>query len=153
MGDGHSGLSQGGGADSCSVTQSCQTLCDPWTAAHQASLSFTISQSLLKLMSIESVMPSDHQILCHPLPFLPSIFSCIRVFFRVSSLHQVARVLKLQLKAKRLERILKKCTAVCSVKELLRGMLWMLLSSLTGLWAPREKGICLLFFWVFPGPG
>ena len=44
----------------------------PWTAAHQASLSFTISQSLLKLMSIESVMPSNHLILCHPLLFLPS---------------------------------------------------------------------------------
>ena len=48
----------------------------PWTAAHQASLSFTISQSLLKLMSIESVMPSN----CHPLLLLPSIFPSIRVF-------------------------------------------------------------------------
>ena len=46
----------------------------PWTAAHQASLSFTISESLLKLMSIESVMPSNHLILCHHLLFLPSIF-------------------------------------------------------------------------------
>ena len=44
----------------------------PWTAAHQASLSFVISRSLLKLMSIESVMPSNHLILCHPLLFLPS---------------------------------------------------------------------------------
>ena len=52
----------------------------PWTAAHQASLSFTISQSLLKLMSIESVMPSNHLILCCPLLLLPSIFSNIRVF-------------------------------------------------------------------------
>ena len=51
-----------------------------WTAAHQASLSFTISQSLLKLMSIESVMPSNHLILCHPLLLLPSIFPSIRVF-------------------------------------------------------------------------
>ena len=50
-----------------------------WTAAHQASLSFTISQSLLKFMSIESVMPSNHLILCHPL-LLPSIFPSIRVF-------------------------------------------------------------------------
>ena len=51
-----------------------------WTAACQASLCFTISQSLLKLMSIESVMPSNHLILCHPLPLLPSIFPSIRVF-------------------------------------------------------------------------
>ena len=52
----------------------------PWTAAHQASLSFTSSRSLLKLMSIESVMPSNHLILCHPLLLLPSIFPSIRVF-------------------------------------------------------------------------
>ena len=51
----------------------------PWTAAHQAFLSFTISRSLLKLMSIESVMPSNHHILCHPI-LLPSIFPSIRVF-------------------------------------------------------------------------
>ena len=51
----------------------------PWIAAHQASLSFTIS-CLLKLMSIESVMPSNHLILCHPLLLLPSIFSSIKVF-------------------------------------------------------------------------
>ena len=53
----------------------------PWTAAHQASLSITNSCSLLKLMSIESVMPSNHVILCHPLLLLPSIFPSIRVFF------------------------------------------------------------------------
>ena len=58
----------------------------PWTAAHQASLSFTISQSLLKLMSIESVMPSNHLILCHPLFLLPSIFLSIRVFSNESGL-------------------------------------------------------------------
>ena len=52
----------------------------PWTAACQASLSLNISQSLLKLMSIESVMPSNHLIVCHPLLLLPSIFSSIRVF-------------------------------------------------------------------------
>ena len=51
-----------------------------WTAAHQASLSITISQSFLKLMSIESVMPSNHLILCCPLLLLPSIFPSIRVF-------------------------------------------------------------------------
>ena len=52
----------------------------PWTAAFQASLSITNSQSLTKLMSIESVMPSNHLILCHPLLLLPSIFLSIRVF-------------------------------------------------------------------------
>ena len=52
----------------------------PWTAACQASLSFTISPSLLKLMSIEWVMPSNHLILCHPLLLLPSTFSSITVF-------------------------------------------------------------------------
>ena len=52
----------------------------PGTAAHQASLLFTISRSLLKLISIESVMPSNHLILCHPIPLLPSIFPSIRVF-------------------------------------------------------------------------
>ena len=51
-----------------------------WTAAYQAFLFFTISQSLLKLMAIESVMPSTHLILCHPLLFLPSFFPSIRVF-------------------------------------------------------------------------
>ena len=67
--------------------QSCLTLCAPWTAARQAILSITNSQSLLKLMSIESVMPSNHLILCHPLLFLPSIFPSIRVFPNESVLH------------------------------------------------------------------
>ena len=58
----------------------------PWTAAHQASLSITNSQSLLKLMSIESVMPSNHLILCRPLLLPPSIFSSIRVFSNESTL-------------------------------------------------------------------
>ena len=57
----------------------------PWTAAHQASLSITNSRSLLKLMSIESVTPSNHVILCHPL-LLPSIFPSIRVFSNESVL-------------------------------------------------------------------
>ena len=70
-----------------SVVQSCPTLCDPWTAAHQASLSFTISWSLLKLMSIASVMPSNHLILCHPLLLLLSIFPNIRFFSNESALH------------------------------------------------------------------
>ena len=58
----------------------------PWTAAHNTSLSFTISQSLLKLMSIESVIPFNHLILCRPLLFLPSIIPSIRVFSSESAL-------------------------------------------------------------------
>ena len=58
-----------------------------WTAASQASLSITNSQSLLKLISIESEMPSNHLILCHPLLLLPSIFPSIRVFSIESVLH------------------------------------------------------------------
>ena len=61
-------------------------LVTPWTAAHQASLSFTISWNLLKLMSIESVMPSNHVVLYHSL-LLPSIFPRIRVFSDVQALH------------------------------------------------------------------
>ena len=57
-----------------------QLLATPWTAAHQASLSITNSWSSPKLMSIESVMPSNHLILCHPLLLLPSIFPSIKVF-------------------------------------------------------------------------
>ena len=59
----------------------------PWTAPRQASLSITNSQSLLKLMFIESVMPSSHLILCHPLLLPPSIFPSIRVFSNESALH------------------------------------------------------------------
>ena len=73
----------------CSVVQSLshvQLLTTSWTATHQASLSITISQSLLKFMSIESVMPSSHLILCHPLLCLLSIFLSIRAFSNKSDL-------------------------------------------------------------------
>ena len=64
-----------------------QLFVTPWTAACQASLSISNSWSLLKLMSIESVMPSNHLILCRPLLLLPSIFPSIRVLFNESTLH------------------------------------------------------------------
>ena len=64
-----------------------QVLATPWTAAHQASLSITKFQSLLKLMSIKLVMPSNHLILCHPLLLPPLIFPSIRVFLSESVLH------------------------------------------------------------------
>ena len=69
------------------VLSHVQFFAAPWSVAYQASLSFTISQSLLKLMSIESVMPSNHLILCHPLLLLPSIFASIGVFSNKLSLH------------------------------------------------------------------
>ena len=64
-----------------------QLFATPWTAAHQASLSINNSQSLLKLMSIESVVPYNHLIFCRPLLLLPSIFPSIRVFSKESVLH------------------------------------------------------------------
>ena len=70
-----------------SVTQSCPTLCDPMNAARQASLSITNSRSSLRLMSIESVMPSSHLILCRPFLLLPPIPPIIRVFSNESTLH------------------------------------------------------------------
>ena len=70
-----------------SVAQSCPTFVTPSTAAHQASLSITNSQNLLKLMSIELVMPSNYLTFCYPLLPLPSIFPSIRVFSKESVLH------------------------------------------------------------------
>ena len=64
-----------------------QLFAAPWTAACQASLSITSSRNLLKCMPIESVMPSNHLILCHPLPLLPSIFPRIRDFSNESMHH------------------------------------------------------------------
>ena len=69
---------------SCSVT--FDSFVTPWTAVCQASLSITDSQSFLKLMSIKSVISSNHLILCHPLLFLPAIFPSIRVFSSESAL-------------------------------------------------------------------
>ena len=70
-----------------SVTQLCPTLCNPMGCSMPGSLSFTISWSLLKLISFESMMPFDHLILCHPLFLLPSIFPSIRAFTNESALH------------------------------------------------------------------
>ena len=70
----------------CSVAQSCPTLCDPKDCSTPG-LSITNSQSLLKFMSIETVMPFNHLIPCHPLLLPPSIFTCIRGFSNESVLH------------------------------------------------------------------
>ena len=69
------------------VTQSCPIVCDPWTAARQTSLFIKTSWSLLKLVSTEPLMPSNHLILCHSLLLLPSIFPNIGVFSNESALH------------------------------------------------------------------
>ena len=71
----------------CSVAQSCPILGNPWTAALQASLSFTISLSLLKLKYSDLIVPSNYLILCHPLLLLPSISLNIRVFSNESAFH------------------------------------------------------------------
>ena len=71
----------------CSVAHCVRIFATPWTAARQASLSFTSSQSLPKPMSIKLVMPSNHLSLCFPLLLLPSIFPSIRVFSNESALH------------------------------------------------------------------
>ena len=89
----------------CLITKLCLIFPTPRTAVLQASLSFTVSRSLFRFMSIEWVMPSNRLILCHPL-LLPSIFPSTRIFFqRVSSSHQVAKVLELQLQHHSFQRI------------------------------------------------
>ena len=77
----------GEGSFQFSSVSHVQLFVTPWTAAHQASLSITNSRSLPKFMSIESVMPSNHLILCCPLLFLPSIFPIMRVLSNESALH------------------------------------------------------------------
>ena len=73
----------------CHCSLSCvQLFVTPWTSARQVSLSFTISQSLRKLISVQSVMPSNHLILCCRLLFLPSVFPSIGVFFSEAALDQ-----------------------------------------------------------------
>ena len=87
MGERRYGNSSQGGYMSVQLLSRVWLFATPWTAACQASLSITNSWSLLKLMSIESVMPSNHLILCCPLLLLPSIFPSIRVFSNESALH------------------------------------------------------------------
>ena len=80
LGGKESACQAGDAGSSDQLLSPVQLFATPWTVAHQASLSITNSCSLLKLMSIESVMPSNHLILCRPLFLLPSIFPSIRVF-------------------------------------------------------------------------
>ena len=80
-----------------SVTQSCLTLCGPWIAARQASLSLTISRSLFKLMSIESVLPPNHLVLCCPLTSCLKFFPASGTFLMSHFFASVVKVLELQL--------------------------------------------------------
>ena len=127
----------------CSVTKSCLTLCDPVDYSTQASLAFTISWSLLKLMSIESVMPSNHLILCCPLLLLPSIFSSIRVFsnesvlcirwpkywsfsFSISPLKEYSGLISFRID----------CLDLLAVQETLKSLLQHHSSKASNLWRP-----------------
>jgi len=79
----------------CSVAKSCPALCDPMDCSTPAPLSSTISRSLLKLMSVESVLLSNHLILCFPLFLLPSIFPSIRIFTNESVLRMYSELFKI----------------------------------------------------------
>ena len=105
-------------------------LVTPWTAAYQASLSFTISQSLLKLMSIESVIKSNHLILCHHLLFLPSIFPIFRVFS-----NNLAFYLRWP-----------KCWSSASASVFPMNILGWFPLWLTGLISLKSKGLSRVFF-------
>ena len=106
-----------------------QIFVTPWTAACQASLSINNCQSLLKLMSIESMMPSNHLILCHPLLLLPSIFPSIMVFSNELALRMksVASVLEFQLQHQLFQWILISFTIdwfdLLTVEETLKSLL------------------------------
>ena len=112
----------------------------PWTAAGQALLSFTISQSLLKLMSIESVMPSNHFILCCPLHLLPSISPSIRLFSNESA--PWIRWPKLQ---PQLQSLKLKFGASASASVLPTNIQGLFPLGLTGLISSRSKGLSTVF--------
>ena len=113
----------------------------PWTAACQASLSFTISQSLFKFMSIELMMASNHLILCHPLLLLPSILpSSQRLFQWVGSSHQVTKILQLQIQHQSFQWIFR-------IDFLEDWLVWSLCcprDSQESSLAPQFKSICSL---------
>ena len=129
---------------SCSVMSESVT---PWAAVHQASLSFTISRSLLKLMSTESVMPSNHLVLCCPLLLLPSIFPSIRVFFPIGQLFASGGQSLLQhdsSKAFTVRSSRAELDSSCS-HTVHRRMIW------AGFWASPDVRILRLSFWVGSG--
>ena len=113
----------------CSVTQLCQTLCDPMNCGTPASLSFTIFWSLLKLMSIGSVMPSNHLIFCHLPLFMPSIFPSIRVFSSELTLRISGRSIR--------------ASALASVLPM--NVQGTFPSGLTGLISLKSKGLSRVF--------
>ena len=107
-------------------------LATPWTACStQASLPITNSQSLLKFRSIETVMPSNHLILCRALLLLPSIFPNIRVFSSESVLHQVAKVLEFQLQHQSFQWIFPSLSFLSLVAQLVKN-----LSAMQETWVP-----------------
>ena len=141
----------------CIVVQLCPTLCNPVYCSMPGFLSFTISKSLLKLMSIESVMPSNHLILCHPLLLPPSIFPNIRVFsnesvlcirwpeywgfsFSISASNEYSGLISFRID--------------CLISLLSKGLSWVFSS--TTIWKDRffsaqcsSIQVCCLFFFFF----
>ena len=129
----------------------------PWTAAHQASFSFTVSQSLRKFISIETVMLSNHLTLCHPLLLLPSIFPSIKVFSNESA-HSSKRpkILKLQLQHQSFQWIFRVAYCLLSeVKSLSR--VWLFATPWTvAHQASLSMGFSRQEYWSgvpFPSPG
>ena len=114
----------------------------PWTAAHQASLSTTNPQSLLKLMSIKSGMPSNHLTLCHPLLLLPSIFPSIRVFSNESVLHSSLINYKTIIKKEKIWKYNRERN-IC--KELNPWTIKTALPTITSLW-----NLSFLLEWICP---
>ena len=117
----------------------------PWTAVYQASLSFTISQSLLKLMFIESLMAFNHLVIGSPLLLLPSIFPIIRVFFQwVLSLHQVAKVLEFHLQHQSFQWIFRiDWFDLLAVQGTLKSLLQHHISKASTLWC---SAFCMVQF-------
>ena len=104
-----------------SVTQSCLTLCDPWNAAHQASLSITNSWSLLKLKSIKLVMPSNRLNRCCPFLLLPSIFPSIRVLMQIKTTRHHCTLVRMAIIKKSTNN---KCWRRCGEKGILPHSWW-----------------------------
>ena len=117
------------------VTKLCPTLCNPWTLARQASVCYTISRSLVRFMSIESIMLSNLLILCCPLLLLPSIFPVSGPFQWVGSYHQVANILELQHQ-----------TFQCLIDQTFQSLIFNMLSRLVITFLPRSKH--LLISWL-----
>ena len=137
-----------------SVTKSCQPIATPWTAAHQAPLSSTISQSSLTFMSIESAMLSNHLILCHPLLLLPLILLSIRVFSNEPALHIRAQNIKSISPCNKYSRLI--CFRIgwfdlLAVQETLKSLFQHHSLKTSVLWCPVFSTVQLSHLYLIPG--